>query len=127
MRIALEDSLSSAIIKMAEGNPGAISALMNLIEASERIDPQNGLGKIAPLFSLDIYGIYGTDIYVLYNDKCSRSSRKTILLLRATQFGFFSSCKLAEIATEQGGVLPDDEWELLDSLVCAELDQFVKI
>ena len=72
-RIELTDSLISVITKMAEGNPGAMTALIEIGEAAPKVDPQSsfaGMGPIGPALSFDTHGIYGSDIYIIWSDKC---------------------------------------------------------
>lgn len=57
-----------------------------------------GMGKI---LLLDTYGIYGTDIYVLYNDICERNLSKMVAVIRATQLGLFNSNILKDACSRQ--------------------------
>ena len=86
-RIELSDSVQSAIIKMAEGNPGAVRVLCELFKWSPTIDPQSALGGLGPILSLDTEGIYGSQIWVLYKDVCGQSILNVLALLRAKQMG----------------------------------------
>lgn len=88
-RINLEDSMQDAVIKMSEGNPGALTVLVSIL-SSDSIDPDNGLGGLGVILNLDSLGIYGTDIYILHNDICEGDIVKTLAVLRAVQLGFFS-------------------------------------
>jgi len=128
-RIELKDTITNVIVKMAEGNPGAISTIMAILEQHDKIDPQATIGGIGVLLLLDTYEIYGTDIYVLFNDKCNRDVRQMLMLLRATQLGLFSSDKLKEMAYDQMGEinLTDDEWNALDDKVCDRLSDFQRV
>lgn len=106
-RINLNDNLLSVIHKMSDGNPGSMSAMMAMVEESPRIDPDAVMGGIAPLMTLDMAGIYGADIYILWNDYCGRDTAKALGVLRATQLGFFSRTELAKLCKMQdrSGVL----------------------
>lgn len=127
-RIDLIDSMPSVIKKMADGNPGAISTMVAILQGQEEIDPQNAMRGLGVILSLDTYQIYGTDIYILYSDKCGKDLRKMFMILRATQLGFFSSEKLKEMAHDQMRQvnLTDEEWTKLDKQVCDRLDKFAK-
>jgi hypothetical protein len=100
-RIQLNDNLQSIFIKMAEGNPGALTAMMQMFKATPTVDPDDIFGGLGVLLSLDSFGIYGTDIYVLFSDICDRDAAKTIAVLRATQLGLFSNVKLADACHRQ--------------------------
>lgn len=98
--IDLTDTALSAMVKMSQGNPGAAVALAALYKNSPKIDPQ-AMEGIGPILLLDSFGIYGSHIYVLYNDICDRNITKMITVLRACQLGFFSALTLKQAcATE---------------------------
>ena len=127
-RINLSDNITMSIIKMVEGNPGAITAIMDLVEKHDSIDPQSFFGPLGVLIALDTFEIYGTDIYILYNDKCQKDARKTIMLLRAVQLGLLPVAKLKEMARDQMRKinLTEEEFESLDKQVCEQLEDFAK-
>ncbi|GAB6120989.1 hypothetical protein [Dysgonomonas termitidis] len=82
-RIKLDDILSQAIIKMCDHNPGAMEALAYLYPDTMNIDPESP-SKWFYILLLDVYGIYGTDIYVLYSDICGKDLAKMIAVLKAS-------------------------------------------
>ena len=127
-RITLQDNFLTCIEKLVEGNPGAIEAIITVSEVYEKIDPDSAFGVLSPLFALDSHEIYGSNIYILYNDKCKRDPRKFILLLRAVQLGLFSERKLQEMAADQMYKinLTEEEWEKIDKEVCEILPDFEK-
>ena len=126
-RIDLSDDAQSIVVKMGEGNPGAITAMVSLLRESAAIDPDNLLASLAPLFTLDGLGIYGTEIYILWSDKCNRDTRRFVMLLRATQLGLLAEVKLQEMAADQMREinLSGDEWDELDAAVCNRLHGFL--
>ena len=127
-RLELNDDLYSSLFKMSEGNPGALHALMESVKEGGKIDPQSALGGFGVLLSLDAIGIYGSSIYILYNDQCNRNIRDMMMLLRAYQLGFLSKEKIRAIAEDQTRTikLTKDEMEELDTKVCERLDRFMK-
>lgn len=127
-RIELTDSPMDAVIKMSNGNPGAMAAMMDILTQHNDIDPQAVMGGIGAILILDTWEIYGTDIYILHNDKCGRDTRKMLMLMRATQMGMFSDSKLKAMASDQMRQieLSDDEWGALDKSVCDALVDFKK-
>jgi hypothetical protein len=100
-RIKLKDSPQNMIVKLSEGNPGAAVALTTLFKLSEAIDPDSILSGLSSFIALDDMGIYGTDIYVLFNDICNRSTVKTVAVLRAKQLGYISGDVIADAASRQ--------------------------
>jgi len=75
---------------MSDGNPGGLTAMIQLLKETESIDPINALGGVGNILQLDDMGIYGTDIYVLWSDICDRNTARLITVLRATQLGLIS-------------------------------------
>lgn len=112
-RITLSDNVVSAITKMVEGNMGAMNVCMSLIKEGEKIDPQNIMGGFGFILDLDREGIYGTDIYVFWNDICNRETSKMVAVLRAVQLVFFSGKVLANACHRQDysgrSMVPVDE------------------
>ena len=127
-RITLKDDALSMMVKMAEGNPGAITAMAEIIKHHNDIDPQSMLGGLGEIMMLDEYGIYGTDIYILWNDKCGRDVRLVCVIMRAVQLGFFPKTRLCEMAHDQTRSinLTEEEFTGLDNKVCERLDDFAK-
>lgn len=127
-RIKLTDSFMDMVVKMAEGNPGAVDCLLTMSAKTPKIDPQSAFGAFSTAMSLDTHEIYGSDIYILYNDKCGRDARKMCLLLRAVQLGIIPESKLKDMASDQMREinLSGGEWADIDSKVCEQLDQFQK-
>lgn len=127
-RISLSDGFQDVIIKMTDENPGAISALIALSNEVTDIDPDNDFGPFGPALSFDTYEIYGSSIYVIWNDKCFRESRKTLLLLKAVQLGILQKSRLQAMAADQTGSinLTAEEWSDIDVRVCEKLDKFSK-
>lgn len=126
--IEITDTFRSAVAKMSEGNPGAISALVDIGQGIGKIDPGNMLGALGPILQLDSLGIRGSAIYVLYSDKCGRDARKTILLLRAVQLGLLPRGRLKELSEDQHRAvnLSEDEWSEIESGVLSRLPDFSK-
>lgn len=95
MRIELTDSGMDIIVKMAEGNPGAVRVLCEMLKDGGAIDPDNSFGGLGALLSLDTFGIYGSRIWVLYKDICGEDLTSTLGIMRAVQLGFLSETTLA--------------------------------
>lgn len=112
-RISLGDDFKTCLAKLAEGNIGALTAMMEMCKISEDVDPDSCWGLYSSLIDLDSFGIYGSDIYILWNDICNRDSIKTIGVLRATQMGLFDSNILKDAAHRQDrtgkSLIPVDE------------------
>jgi hypothetical protein len=125
-RIKLTDSTMDAMTKMADGNPGALMAIMDIVENYSDIDPQSAMGALGAIMILDTWEIYGSSIYVLWSDKCGKDVRRMLMIMRATQLGLFNQTRLQQMADDQAGQinLTGEEWENLDSAVCEQLTEF---
>lgn len=125
-KIELEDTLPDIVVKMSEGNPGAISALLDISSKAVGIDPDSALGALGPAMTLYNYEIYGSDIYIIYNDKCDRNARKMLILLRATQLGIFPVSRLKQLSKDQMREknIDPDEWDDIESKVFERLEKF---
>lgn len=86
-RITLTDTTLDAIIKLAEGNPGAVSALTEMMKQAPAIDPDNFFGTMAPLFDCDTRGLYGPAIWVIYKYVANYDVAKVLAIFRAQQMG----------------------------------------
>lgn len=64
--------------KMSEGNPGALQAIMQF--ARNPID-------FMLLLACDSIGLYGSQLYMLWNDCCGRDMRKVRTVLKAWERG----------------------------------------
>lgn len=101
-RIQLSDNVVTSITKMCEGNPGAMNAMMQMVQPeSNEIDPDAFMGGMGKILSLDTLGIYGTDIYILHNDICDRNMVKMFAVLRAHQLGFLGGTLLKDACNRQ--------------------------
>jgi hypothetical protein len=127
-RIQLTDTLMDMIVKMSEGNMGASTALMDIMTKHNEIDPEAVMCGVGAIMLLDTWEIYGSDIYVLWNDKCDRDVRKMLMIMRSCQMGNFSHQKLKVMAADQTHQvnLTEEEWMAHDEWVCDQLTSFKK-
>ena len=100
-RIELTDSMIDIATKMSDGNPGALTTIMELVKNGEEIDPMAFGGGMGTVLLLDTLGIYGTDIYVLWSDICGRNIAGTIAVVRAFQLGFLDKETLVDACSRQ--------------------------
>jgi len=89
-RIELSDTSTGAIIKLSEGNPGALSVMKEIFVRGPIIDPDALMGPVAHILSLYSFGIYGPRIWMLYKDVCHEDLQSMIAVLRAVQLGKLS-------------------------------------
>lgn len=79
-RITRMDIANRALVKICEGNPGAINACCCIVKAGAKVYPY--IDGWEYIMILDTLEIYGTDIYVLWSDICQRDTQKTIAILK---------------------------------------------
>jgi len=65
-RISISGNMLDLFMQMSEGNPGAITALSEVIKAD---DASSGL---VPILNLDDMGMRGAQIWVAYSDHCKK-------------------------------------------------------
>lgn len=99
-RLDLDKSMIENIIELSDGNPGALVAMQKLVNST--IDKDAKILKgLNVLMDLDSAGIYGTDIYVLFNDICHSVVLDVMTLLRGMQLGFVDQVILADACHRQ--------------------------
>lgn len=86
---------------LADGNPGAIRCMGELLQITMKSQFYLPFSGVRVLQLLDKYGIYGTDIYVLYNDICDRDCFKVLALLSAVEIGYLHPAVLCEACSRQ--------------------------
>lgn len=104
-RIKLEMSLTEIVVALAEGNPGAIQAMMELIHGAPTIDPDSAFGALSPLFDLDNLDCYGSNIWQFFKDVCGQDVHKMIGVMRANQLGYVSDKTIMRAVEGDRGAL----------------------
>jgi len=107
-KLDLNDSVEDIIIKMSEGNPGAISVCMMMYTKGGAIDPDALFGGLGGVLSLDSLGIYGSKIWMLFKDVCKQDLVKTSAMLRAWQLGFVPKATLLHAIDNYGAGIDTD-------------------
>lgn len=69
-RLNLNMSPRDCIVKMCDGNPGALNVMINLLKNYDA-------AGVVDLFILDEDEIYGSNIWILYKDICGEDITKT--------------------------------------------------
>lgn len=95
-RIELTDTTMGMILKMAGGNPGAMTVIVQLLEKGEAIDPDAAFGSLAQVLALDTHGIYEEKIWMFYKDICNQDIGMMIGLLRGIQLGIMPKRELKD-------------------------------
>lgn len=124
IRIDLRDTTLDAVMKVGEGNPGAISVCMGLTQVGGRIDPDAALGGVSNILLLDSLGIYGPNIWILYKDRCGQNLAKMIAVLRAWQLGFVSGDAVRWASEDRLDNKAEFDIDALYAKVKAELPNF---
>src|SRR5215217_1731101 len=92
-RITMSDSIMDMVLKISEGNPGALTVLMKIMKEGEAIDPQ--CHPMLTVMALDTHDIYGSRVWQLYKDVCGQNMVNMLGLLRAVQLGFMTERELS--------------------------------
>lgn len=91
-RIQLDMSMIQVVVTMSEGNPGGMTVCADALKHGKFIDPDSAFEGFGVLLDLDTHGIYGSRIYMLWNDVCKRNLAHMMAVLRADQMGQLAGC-----------------------------------
>lgn len=92
----LNMSAKDILMIMCDGNPGGLTTMMQLMDQTLVIDPDNSLGSLGPLLTLDTLDCYGSHIWILYKDICEQNCENMLGVLRAIQLGFISDTEVMD-------------------------------
>jgi len=107
MKYQYGDSTMDLVVKMGEGNPGAMMACMELF----KIGPSGAV----TILNLDDIGLYGEKLYMLWNDCCGRDASKVVQVVEARNFGKLSDQDIRDrVAGGYGKPFTDEELAKLD-------------
>lgn len=99
-KIKVTDKITDALVKMAEGNPGAATVLRSIMEAQ----PVMGIGTV---LDLDDMNIRGSQIWVAYKDHCRQDLQELIRLVNERDPGLVATVNQntggTEVAVTSGG------------------------
>lgn len=87
-RITADMSFQDMLITMSEGNPGALTCMMQMMNS----DPM----ALLDILLFDSMGIYGSKIYMVWNDCCGRDMAKFKETIKAFREGKFSEEEIHE-------------------------------
>ena len=99
-KLQLTDTTFDMFSKMSEGNPGALTVLIELYKKGAVIDPDSAMGGIMNILALDTLEIYGSNIWILFKDTCDQKIENLVLLLRANQLGFISNEEVVALSSD---------------------------
>jgi hypothetical protein len=95
------DNEAAAIAKMADKNYGAWETLTRIFKHGPDIDPDLKDNAMVPIKALDLFGIYGKSIYILYHDLCYGDLPKTLAVIKAAQNGMLPVEILKEASSRE--------------------------
>lgn len=108
MKLSPNDSTMDLMLKMSEGNPGALMLCTELFKL--------GTPGVVALINLDDIGLYGDRLYMLWNDCCDRDADKVIKVIEAMNSGKFSAQDIRDrVSGGWGKAYTDEELEMDDS------------
>lgn len=115
MKIKITDSFEEAVCKIAEGNPGAVRCIVDMLETS----PERGM---AAMFLCDHYELYGSKLYELWNDLCARDSEMLINIIESLE-----SDAIKEIMNgEENKQTPDNVEDIMEEIerIATKMSEF---
>jgi hypothetical protein len=120
-KIELKNTTMTAIIKMSEGNPGALTVCLRLLKEVPYYDPDNIMEGLGVLLLLDTLGIYGSRIWMFYKDFCKENIGHVILVMRAYQLGIITQAQVDTAIDNMGAGIDINN---IGNKVKAELPNF---
>ena len=101
-KIQLTDSIQDVLFKMSEGNPGALTVCLGILEHGEKIDPDNAMGGLGVILSLDTLQLYGAKIWMLFKDVCGKELPQMLGVLRGHQLGYVTDAQVHHAVENYG-------------------------
>lgn len=114
-RLTLEMTGQDMIMAVGGGNPGGLTVLINSIKLGPIVDPDSALGPFTFLMLCDTYGIYESEIWLLFKDVARENYAHAHGLLRAMQMGIVSPTVVKTAMQNYGRGI--NVQEILDKLV----------
>ena len=99
-KIEANDSIEDVLVKLSEGNPGALSVIVQIIKQANKINP--ACNFTIYLLILDTLKIHGSKIWMLYKDVCDQNLINTLGILMAYQLGNISELELKAAINNYG-------------------------
>jgi len=101
-KIELTDSIQDVLFKMSEGNPGALTVCLGILEHGDKIDPDNAMGGLGVILSLDTLQLYGAKIWMLFKDVCGKDLPQMLGVLRGHQLGYVTDAQVHHAVENYG-------------------------
>lgn len=102
------------ILLLSEGNPGAITAMLEMISEYQNIDPQAIFGSYHVIMFLKDYNFKGTNIWNLWKNVCDQKHVNFAAVMRGHQMGFITRQTIDNLA--KGDTLQIDFPKLIEQI-----------
>jgi hypothetical protein len=122
-RLNLNMNAGDMILKLSDGNPGAMTVLNRGFVVAAGIDPDSFFGPFTLILPLDDMGIYGHRIWMLFKDVCKQNFVLMGAVLRANQLGLITMDTLNHAIDNYGEGI---DVNALHTQVCERLPNFKK-
>lgn len=90
-KINLNDTAEDVIVKLSEGNPGALTTLVELVNSYKDF-----FEVVPDYLTIDTMGLYGSQLYMLWNDCCNRNIEKVKQIIKLYREGKITSRDIDE-------------------------------
>lgn len=95
----MNNQFLTPVMQLSQGNPGAASALCDLIGNTEKFQHHFPISVALGTF-IDL-NIYGTSIYILYSDLCGKDQNRVMAVLYAYHKGLIKGEDLKDACSKQ--------------------------
>ena len=91
-KLNMHETFSDIILKLSEGNPGAMTTLFEIMKHFDN----NEVEFLGTFLVIDSMELYGSHLYMLWNDCCDRDISKVIKVIRKYCDGEISDNDISE-------------------------------
>lgn len=103
-KIKGHDTLIQTLTSLSEGNPNALSVLVQIMREGDKVDPSSIAGSLGAVMVVDQLQLYGPLLWVLYKDLCDQDIIQTLAVLRAVQLGLLPGQAVVDAVHESENV-----------------------
>lgn len=89
--LKLNADIRENMVTLADGNPGAAVALVEMCRDYVKIDPYSAWQEWTPLINFDDKQCNGSQIWIFWKDLCNTKILNAVLRFRGYQMGLLSS------------------------------------
>lgn len=91
-KLNFNETFSDVLLKLSEGNPGAMTTLFEIMKAKN----DDEIKYLDTFLVIDTMELYGSNLYMLWNDCCNRDINKVLEVIDGYQLGKITDIDINE-------------------------------